>query len=131
MIAGRIFATLIGTAIAIPALADTSAATPDFSGMCARYSFNFEAPSAGPGPIANLRRVGADASRPILGGDPVPLVGDYANPILTPYAAEIVRRMGEFSATGSGDSRSFPWPVVTVDFRETQTFVSVTGNGRF
>ena len=44
--------------------------------MWARNSFNFEAPPSGPGPIANLRRVGADASRPILGGDPVPLVGD-------------------------------------------------------
>src|SRR6266567_1766207 len=97
MIAGRKFTTLIAMAIAIPALADTAAATPDFSGIWARNSFNFEAPPSGPGPIANLRRVGADASRPILGGDPVPLVGDYTNPILTPYAAEKVKRMGEFS----------------------------------
>jgi hypothetical protein len=100
MITGRKFTTLIATAIVIPALADTSAAAPDLSGMWARNSFNFEAPPSGPGPIANLRRVGADASRPILGGDPVPLVGDYANPILTPYAAEKVKRMGEFSASG-------------------------------
>src|ERR1700730_17567337 len=102
MITGRKFTTLIATAIALPALAlaNTSAATPDFSGMWARNSFNFEAPPSGPGPIANLRRVGADASRPILGGDPVPLVGDYTNRILTPYAAEKVRRMGEFSVSG-------------------------------
>jgi hypothetical protein len=35
-----------------------------------------------------------------MGGDPVPLVGDYKNPILTPRAAEAVKRMGEFSASG-------------------------------
>src|SRR3977135_220525 len=100
MIAGRKITKLIATAIAIPALADASAATPEFSGIWARNSFNFEAPLSGPGPIANLKRVGADAGRPILGGDPVPLVGDYTNPILKPSAAEKVKRMGEFSASG-------------------------------
>jgi hypothetical protein len=35
-----------------------------------------------------------------MGGDPVPLVGDYKNPLLTPRAAEGVRRMGELSASG-------------------------------
>src|SRR5258707_8128666 len=88
MIAGRKFTPLIATAIAIPALADASAATPEFSGIWARNSFNFEAPPSGPGPITNMKRVGADASRPILGGDPVPLVGDYTNPILKPHAAD-------------------------------------------
>src|SRR5882672_3518964 len=100
MIAGRKFTTLIATAIAIPALAGTSVATPEFSGIWARNSFNFEAPLSGPGPITNMKRVGADASRPIMGGDPVPLVGDYTNPILKPQTAEIVKRMGEYSASG-------------------------------
>jgi hypothetical protein len=98
--AGRKFATLVVTAIAIPAFADTSSATPDFSGAWARNSFNFEAPPSGLGPVANMRRIGADAGRPILGGDPVPLVGDYRNPILKPHAAEIVKRWGEISASG-------------------------------
>src|SRR5882672_6698047 len=75
-------------------------AIPDFSGVWARNAMNFEPPASGQGPIANLRRMGADASRYIMGGDPVPLVGDYKNPILTPRAAETVKRMGEFSASG-------------------------------
>jgi len=106
MIARRKFTTLIATAIAIPALADASAATPEFSGIWARNSFNFEAPPSGPGPITNMKRVGADASRPILGGDPVPLVGDYTNPILKPHAADLVKRRGEISAGG----HDFPDP---------------------
>jgi len=100
MIAARRFTASIVTAIAIPALADAAAATPDFSGIWARNSFNFETPPSGPGPITNIRRVGADASRPILGGDPVPLVGDYTSPILKPQAADLVKRWGEVSAGG-------------------------------
>ncbi|HYM01397.1 MAG TPA: hypothetical protein VET85_00545 [Stellaceae bacterium] len=99
MISGRKFATLIAAAIALPASAATPAA-PDFSGVWARNSFNFEAPPSGPGPITNMRRVGEDASRFILGGDPVPLVGDYRNPILKPQAAEAVKRWGDVSAGG-------------------------------
>ena len=100
MITARKFAPILVTAIAIPALADASAATPDFSGIWARNSFNFEAPPSGPGPITNLRRVGADVGRYIMGGDPVPLVGDYKSPLLKPRASEGVRRMGELSASG-------------------------------
>jgi hypothetical protein len=80
--------------------AEAASAIPDFSGTWGRNAFNFEPPASGPGPIANLRRVGEDASRYIMGGDPVPLVGDYRNPILKPQTAEIVKRMGEFSASG-------------------------------
>ena len=83
-----------------PASADAASAIPNFSGTWARNAFNFEPPASGPGPIANLRRVGEDASRYIMGGDPVPLVGDYKNPILKPETAAIVKRMGEFSASG-------------------------------
>ena len=101
MIVTRAFATLILTAAAIPALADSSKAIPDFSGTWGRNAFNFETPPSGPGPIRNLRRVGKDASTPTTGGgDPIPLVGDYRNPILKPHAAEIVKRMGEASASG-------------------------------
>ncbi len=96
-----LFSAVILTAIAIPALADSSTAIPDFSGKWGRNAFNFEIPSSGPGPIHNLRRVGKDASTPTLGGgDPIPLVGDYRDPILKPHAAEVVKRMGEASAGG-------------------------------
>jgi hypothetical protein len=97
----RAFATLVLTAAAIPASADVTAATPDFSGIWGRNAFNLETPSSGAGPIRNLRRVGKDASTPTTGGgDPIPLVGDYMNPILRPHAAEVVKRMGEASASG-------------------------------
>ena len=97
----RVFTTLILTTVAFPALSDNSTAIPDFGGTWGRNAFNFEAPPSGPGPIRNLRRVGKDASTPTTGGgDPIPLVGDYTNPILKPHAAEVVKRMGESSASG-------------------------------
>ena len=83
-----------------PAAAAEKQATPDFTGAWARNAFNIEQPASGPGPLANLRRVGKDASTYILGGDPIPLVGDYKDPILKPHAAEAVKRWGEFSASG-------------------------------
>lgn len=88
-----------GVCLLWPASAAETAA-PDFSGVWARNAMNFEPPASGPGPIANLRRVGEDAARYIMGGDPVPLVGDYKSPILKPHAAEVVKRMGEHSANG-------------------------------
>ena len=100
MSVGRKFATLVTAAIAVPSFAGIAAAAPDFSGVWARNSFNFETPASGPGPITNIRRTGADAGRAILGGDPVPLVGDYKSPILKPQAAEAVKRWGEVSAGG-------------------------------
>ena len=101
MITIRMFATLILTAIAVPAFADSSKGIPDFAGTWGRNAFNFETPPSGPGPIRNLRRVGKDASTPTLGGgDPIPLVGDYMNPILKPHAAEVIKRMGEGSMNG-------------------------------
>ena len=78
---------------------------PDFSGMWAYpYWPSFELPLSGPGPVVNkLRRrqlLDADG-RPLpaavapLAGNPLRLVGDYANPILKLEAAEIVRKQGE------------------------------------
>jgi hypothetical protein len=101
MIATRAFATLILMTVALPALGDGSRSVPDFSGSWGRNAFNLEMPSSGPGPIRNLRRVGKDASTPSTGGgDPIPLVGDYMDPILKPHAVEVVKRMGEASASG-------------------------------
>jgi hypothetical protein len=79
---------------------------PDFSGMWGRNAFNFEEPSSGPRPVTNLRRVGKDAGVPIVVGDPIPLVGDYTNPILKPEAAAVLKQRGEISASG----RDFPDP---------------------
>ena len=101
MIEKYALATCVLTAIALPALAASLSPIPDFAGTWGRNAFNLEVPKSGPGPIRNLRRVGKDASTPTTGGgDPIPLVGDYMNPILKPHAAEIVKRMGERSASG-------------------------------
>ncbi len=80
--------------------ADSSAGVPDFTGPWGRNMFNFEPPDIGPGPIVNLRRLGKDAGRSVVDGDPIPLVGDYNNAILKPEAAAAVKRNGEYSESG-------------------------------
>src|ERR1700688_2415940 len=72
--------------------AEIAAPIPDLSGQWGRNAFNFEVLSSGPHPVTNLRRTGDDAAREIIVGDPIPLVGDYTNPILKPEAAEVVRK---------------------------------------
>ena len=84
----------------LPARMRNAAPIPDFSGPWGRNMFNFETPDAGPGPIVNLRRLGADAGRSAADGDPIPLVGDYNNPILKPEAAAVVKKKGEYSESG-------------------------------
>jgi hypothetical protein len=99
---GRVAFGLISASIsAVPAMgADNRATAPDFSGPWGRNMFNFEPPDAGPGPIVNLRRLGADAGRSAVDGDPIPLVGDYNNPILKAEAAALVKKKGEYSESG-------------------------------
>ena len=75
MLAGRQCVALVALAVAVPAFTGGATAAPDFSGIWARNSFNFETPASGQGPITNLRRVGKAASTYILGGDPVPWLG--------------------------------------------------------
>ena len=95
---GLLAAALSGTPFA--AIARQTAPVPDFSGPWGRNMFNFEPPDSGPGPIVNLRRLGASAGISVVDGDPVPLVGDYRNPILKPDAAAVVKRNGEHSEGG-------------------------------
>ena len=105
---GRAALGLISAAIfAWPASAGNEKTTiPDLSGPWGRNVFNMEEPDAGPGPLVNLRRLGADAGRSLADGDPVPLVGDYNNPILKPEAAAVVKKKGEYSESG----HDFPDP---------------------
>ena len=61
-----------------------------------KNAFNFEGMPTGPQPLRNLSRLPngkANAGR---------LVGDYNNPILTPYAAGVVKQKGELAAAGKG-----------------------------
>jgi hypothetical protein len=74
-----------------------AASIPDFSGTWAHpYLTGFEPPASGPGPVRNRsrRRDGIANFQQ--------LVGDYTNPILQPWAAEVVRKHGEASLAGQG-----------------------------
>jgi hypothetical protein len=107
MLRAHLTAAFLGGSLLFMASATNSAApVPDFAGSWGRNVFNLEPMPNGLGPLANLKRVGKDAAMPINVGDPVPLVGDYRNPILKPEAAAAVKQKGEFSASG----HDFPDP---------------------
>src|SRR5580704_18773612 len=91
--------TLAG-AVATPALAQTTASIPDFSGLWLHPGLGFGPPLSGPGPVRNKSRLPSGA------GNFDQLVGDYANPILKPEAAEVLKKSGEISLSG----RAFPDP---------------------
>jgi hypothetical protein len=77
--------------------AQNAAAVPDFSGVWSHpFLTGFEPPASGPGPVTNTsrRRDGRANFQQ--------LVGDYANPILKPEAAQIVKQHGDLSLTGVG-----------------------------
>jgi hypothetical protein len=105
-------ARLLAVFIAVPALTDpmraaeTDAAIPDLSGLWARNSFAYETPGAGPGPVENASRLPSGAR------DRTMLAGDSSNPILTPNAAQVVKRFGEISRSGIGfpDPNNQCWP---------------------
>jgi hypothetical protein len=108
-------APLAQTATSAPARASSAthdaASIPDFSRVWRHPSFPwFEPPASGPGPVTNRSRGpqrpagagGAQALPPTKEGvsNYDQLVGDYANPILQPWAAEVVRKFGEISLAG-------------------------------
>jgi hypothetical protein len=79
-----------------PARNGSAASIPDLSGIWTHLTWPaFEPPPAGAGPVMNkMHREGV--------GDVYQLVGDYANPILQPWAAEVVKRDGEIALAGKG-----------------------------
>src|SRR5438105_15964715 len=101
-----LFAVILAMAAVTPALAQTpvpsattpraqnTASIPDFSGIWAHPMLGFENPISGPGPVRNKSRTPAGASNFNS------LVGDYSNPILQPWAAEVVKKFGEISLSG-------------------------------
>jgi len=117
---------VIVAASATPAIAQTlpsggvsrstteTASIPDFTGTWTHPVFPwFEPPASGPGPITNLSRwpESAQTPNPAAGSAALPpsktgisnydqLVGDYKNPILQPWAADIVKKFGEMSLKG-------------------------------
>jgi hypothetical protein len=117
----------VATAVAAPAVAQTLSgagttttethgpvSSPNFSRAWTHPGFPwFEPPASGPGPVTNKSRwpqrpIGASGT---LALPPLPpgvagvsdydqLVGDYSNPILQPWAAEVVKKYGEMSLAG-------------------------------
>ena len=104
---------LVISAVAAPHLGQAAASTapiPDLSGSWSHACLNcLELPLAGPGPVTNSVRLTRGPQAGVGGG---PLVGDYINPILQPWAAEVVKRSGEISLAGDGypTPRNQCWP---------------------
>jgi hypothetical protein len=89
----------------------STASIPDFSRVWNHPAFPwFEPPASGPGPVTNRSRWpqlpqtlgGSVALPPTKEGvsNYDQLVGDYSNPILQPWAAEVVKKFGEMSLAG-------------------------------
>jgi|SRR5215471_5228302 len=99
-IGGALVGVISASMLVSPAVgANTTTAAPDFSGMWWRNAMDPELPPSGAKPLINLRRPENDP-HPNGGGDPLPLVGDYNNPILKPNAIEAVKKAGELSEGG-------------------------------
>jgi len=74
----------------------SAASAPDFSGIWRHGSLPwFVPPASGPGPVTNRSRRKDNGTSNY--GE---LVGDYTNPILQPWAAEVVKKKGELSLAG-------------------------------
>jgi hypothetical protein len=113
-----------------PASGETNGATsiPDFTRVWIHPGFPwFEPPASGPGPVTNKSRWPQQPGDPASGTVALPplppgvegvsdydqLVGDYTNPILQPWAAEVVKKFGEMSFAGIvyGNASNQCWPM--------------------
>jgi hypothetical protein len=89
--------------------AQRAASVPDFSGLWRHGNLPwFIPPASGPGPVTNRSR-----ERGTGVSDYNQLVGDYTNPILQPWAAEVVKKFGEMSLAGItyGNPSNQCWPM--------------------
>jgi hypothetical protein len=89
----------------------SAAPVPDLSGIWRHGSLPWLIPPAsGPGPVTNRSRRKDNGV-----SDYGQLVGDYANPILRPWAADVVKKKGELSLAGvtypSPSNQCWPEPV--------------------
>jgi hypothetical protein len=98
---GRAVGRFIVVAIAVPilaaqAIAQESKAVPDLSGIWWHPSLpGIEPLASGPTSLTNRTRRKEDGA-----SDYNQLVGDYTNPILQPWAADIVKKHGDLSIAG-------------------------------
>jgi hypothetical protein len=92
-------------------IAQSAAPIPDFSGSWNHTSLNgLELPQSGPGPVRNTSRRRTEPQAGV--GNGAQLVGDYTNPILQSWAADVVKKHGEISLAGVGypTPRNQCWP---------------------
>jgi hypothetical protein len=96
-IAGLVSGPQPASAAEQPAGVSQSAASlPDFSGIWRHGSLPWLVPPAsGPGPVTNRSRRSDDGT-----SNYGQLVGDYTNPILQPWASDVVKKKGELSLAG-------------------------------
>ena len=98
---------ILATASALPGVSQIAAgapaaSVPDFSGTWRHGTLPWLIPPAsGPGPVTNKSRRSDDGT-----SDYAQLVGDYTNPILQPWAADVVKKKGDISLAGE----DFPSP---------------------
>jgi hypothetical protein len=107
---GRYFFLAMALA-ATPAVGQTPVSVPDFSGTWNHAPLNgLELPVSGPGPVTNRSRLRGGPQPGV--GNGAQLVGDYTNPILQPWAAEVVKNFGLISLAGKGypTPRNQCWP---------------------
>ena len=78
----------------LPALADGPSGL--LNHRFGKNTFNFDHLPSGPYPLTNLSRTAEGL------GNNLRLVGDYHNPILTPYAAAVVKQKGDLAIAGKG-----------------------------
>src|SRR5215472_10121218 len=120
--------------VAAPAGSDSAASIPNFSRVWTHPAFPWdEPPASGPGPITNLSRWADQRPGGMAGSAALPpsnvgisdydqLVGDYKSPILQPWAAAVVKRLGEMSLAGitfpnpSNQCWPFPTPYIYKQF---------------
>jgi len=93
----RLAAVLGSVFLLVPAMAPAaSAPVPDFSGIWGRNWLFLEPPASGPGPImSKLKR--PDGTQDLRAAQ----VGDYTDPLLKPQAAQVIKKLGEFSLAGA------------------------------
>jgi len=87
-----------------------ASALPDFSGIWGRNWLFLEPPASGPGPImSKLKR--PDGTQDLRAAQ----VGDYADPLLKPQAAAVIKKLGEISLAGTPypDPHNQCWPEPT------------------
>lgn len=110
----RSFASRAGTIAMLGYLAacsEPAAPLPDFTGIWARNTLEFEEPASGPGPIMPMIRT--QDGKPSM-----EKVGDYTNPILLPAAAEKVKALGDLARASvvfpDPENQCLDWPVPNI-----------------